>query len=144
MIFAFTAAGFIVPLSMMFSPKFEERVTIISMIFILVAATMAFAKLKNFSVPAKKFLPTIATIFCTVCLIEVTVWFFWVSGEMREQENYILQHRDEEIIKLPPLKPMPDIFNNKSVPIDFFSGITEDENFYLNVLVAKYYEAKKS
>ena len=46
-IFAFSAAGFIIPLAMMFSPKFELRVTIVSMIFILPAATMAIAKLKN-------------------------------------------------------------------------------------------------
>jgi len=75
------------PLLMMFSPKFENRVTIISMIFVSVAATMAFAKRKNFSIPTKKFLLTIVATLYIFYMVEVRSLHFRLSSEMPNRKN---------------------------------------------------------
>ena len=146
-IFAFSAAGFIIPLAMMFSPKFELRVTIISMIFILPASAMAIAKLKNFPASVKNFLPTITVIVCLVFATSSIAEFYLLNSELKEQEKYILQNREQEIIKVSTLKPVPEIIskiNGRDIPlITHFGGITENvENCY-NVAVSKYCGVKK-
>ena len=147
MIFAFAVAGFIIPLAMMFSPKFELRVTIVSMIFILPAATMAIAKLKNFPANVRNFLPTVAVIVCLIFATSGIFEFYLLNSELKEQEKYILQNREQEIIKISPVKPVPVIIskiNGRDIPlITHFGGVTENVENYYNVAVSRYCNAKK-
>ena len=144
---AFAAAGFIIPLAMMFSPKFELRVTIVSMIFILPAATMVIEKLKNFPASVKKFLPTVSVIICLIFATSGIFEFYVLDSELKQQEEYILQNREQEIIKISTLKPVSEIIskiNGRSNPlIEHFGGAVADSNAYLNVLIAKYHGANK-
>ena len=144
---AFATAGFIIPLAMMLSPKFELRVTIVSMIFILPAATMAIEKLKNFPASVKKFLPTVSVIICLIFATSGIFEFYVLDSELKKQEEYILQNREQEVIKISTLKPVPEIIskiNGRSNSlIEHFGGAVADSNAYLNVLIAKYHGANK-
>jgi|GEM_PF-3553138 len=147
LIVAFAAASFIVPLAMMFSPKFELRITVVAIIFALVAATMATAKLKNFSDRLKKFLPTVAASILLVYFSSTTCEFFFLQSQISRQEKFILQSRAEEVIKIPPLEPVPKIIllinGRETSLLKYFGGVTENPNYCLNLVIAQYYGAKK-
>ena len=145
LITTFAAAGFLIPCAMLFSPKFELRVTVISLIFILVASTMALAEMKKFDFSSKKF-----------CAVLMTILFFYfassiyenflISRETSKQLEIISEHRQENLIvlsnfNLPPI--LKKIHGEDTPPINSFGGIIENENYCINFMVAKYHEAKK-
>lgn len=142
---AFAAAGFLVPCAMLFSPKFELRVTIISMIFILVASTMALAEMKKFEFSSKK--------ICAGLMIILSIYFvssvyesFLISRETSRQFEMIFESRQENSLVLPKFNLPPilkKIHREDSPPINSFAGVSYDENYCVNVLVAQYYGVKK-
>ena len=146
-IFAFSAAGFIIPLAMMFSPKFELRVTIVSMIFILPASAMAIAKLKNFPARVRNFLPTVAVIVCLIFATSRLAELFLLKIQLDEQEKFVLQHRADEIIKISQLKPVPkiilEIVGREESTIIYFGGVSLNPDYCINLMVAQYYGVKK-
>ena len=146
-IFAFSAAGFIIPLAMMFSPKFELRVTIVSMIFILPASAMAIAKLKNFPARVRNFLPTVAVIVCLIFATSRLAELFLLKIQLDEQEKFVLQHRADEIIKISQLKPVPKIIlkivGREESTIIYFGGVSLNPDYCINLMVAQYYGVKK-
>ena len=142
---AFAVEGFLIPCTMLFSPKFELRVTIISMIFILVASTMALAELKKFDFSSKK-----------ICAGLMTILFFYfassiyenflISRETSRQLEIIAEHRQENLIVLPKFNLPPilkKIHREDSPPLNSFAGIIDNENYCINFMVAKYYGVKK-
>ena len=145
LITAFAAAGFLIPCAMLFSPKFELRVTVISMIFILVASTMALSEMKKFDFTSKKF-----------CAVLMTILFFYfassiyenflISRETSRQLQIISERRQENLILLPKFDLPPilkKIHREDTPPINSFAGIIGDENYCINFMVAQYYGAEK-
>ena len=145
LITAFAAAGFLIPCAMLFSPKFELRVTVISMIFILVASTMALSEMKKFDFTSKKF-----------CAVLMTILFFYfassiyenflISRETSRQLQIISEHRQENLIVLPKFDLPPilkKIHREDTPPINSFAGIIDNENYCINFMVAQYYGAEK-
>ena len=132
----FAAAGFIVPCAMLFSPKFELRTTIISLIFILVSSAIAIAELK---ISAPK-LCRILTIISILYFIPALYANFLLYRENNLQLEYIEQHRADKIIVMPKFNSPP---NYNLPPINSFAGITNNENYCINIMVAQYYGVKK-
>lgn len=128
---SFAAAGFLVPCAMLFSPKFEMRITIISLIFILVSSTMAIAKLK---IVYKKFCATVTAISVLYFLVAIDVTFSLYS-ETDLQLEYLNRHKTEDLIVMPKF--------NSSQTIISFAGIANNENYCINIMVAQYYGVKK-
>lgn len=142
---AFAAAGFLIPCAMLFSPKFELRVTIISMIFILVASTMALAEAKKFEFTSKK--------ICAGLMIGLSLYFassiyenFLFNLETSRQLEIISEHKQDDLIVLPEYKLSPilrNIHREDRVPLHSFGGLLENENYCMNVMAAQYYGVKK-
>lgn len=142
---AFAAAGFLVPCAMLFSPKFELRVTVISMIFVLVASTMALAEMKKFEFTSKK--------ICAGLMIILLLYFassiyenFLVERETSRQLKIISEHKQDDLIVLPEYKLssiLRKIHREDRVPLHSFGGLMKDENYCMNVMAAKYYGVKK-
>ncbi len=141
---AFAVAGFSVPCAMMFSPKFDLRVTIISIVFVLVASIWAFSKIKIK-------LPHLVRKGAAVILIlysATLIYSDWsVNCAVNENLNYIQQHKNDDTIILSPMN-----FSRIFEPVqqgkiamkwlEYFGGINDDKNFYLNVMGAQYYSVK--
>lgn len=146
---AFAAASFIVPLSMMFSPKFELRVTIVSMMFAFVAAVTTLNKLKNSALfdRLKNFLSPVIFLVLILYSSSVLYEYFHLNKYIDAQENFISQNQAAEVIKIPPLEPLNPVLkkiNGKdSPPIPYFGGVNDNEKSYMNILIAQYYGVKK-
>lgn len=142
---AFAAAGFLIPCAMLFSPKFELRVTILSLIFILVASTIAIAEMKKFDFESKKIcagLMTILFLYFSSSIYEN----FLICRETSRQIEFIQKNREENLIFLPRFNLPPilkKIHREDSPPINSFAGIIDNENYCINVMVAQYYGAEK-
>ena len=144
-IISFAAAGFLIPCAMLFSPKFELRVTILSLIFILVASTIALAELKKFDFSSKKFCAGLMTILFLYFASSIYENFL-ISRETSRQLEFIQQNRQENIIilknfDLPPI--LKKIHREDTPPINSFAGIIDNENYCINIMVAQYYKIKK-
>lgn len=136
LIAAFSAAGFLIPCAMLFSPKFELRTTIISMIFILTASAIAIAELK---ISAPK-LCKVLTIISILYFIPALYANFLLYRENNLQHEYLLQHRADNVIMMPKFNSPPNI---NLPPINSFAGIANNENYCINIMVAQYYGVKK-
>ena len=154
LIVSFAAAGLIVPLSMIFSPKFDfSRVAVISLPFMIVSAVAAYNELKKFS---RKFsLPTIihAGILIACCLYSASVLYSYksINDAWENQINYVIEHKEEEIIHLPPMPPLSstqEFFANiqgADFPIlhtKYFGGLTPNKFNPINISISQYYGAK--
>lgn len=142
---AFTSAGFLVPCAMLFSPKFELRVTVISMIFILIASTMALAEMKKFDFKLKKFCAVLMTVLCFYFVSSIYENFL-ISKETSKQLEIISENRQEPSIVLSKfnLSPILKKFHREdSPPLNSFAGIIDNENYCINIMVAQYYGVKK-
>lgn len=139
---AFVAAGFIVPLAMIFSPKFDLRIAIISTVFVLVAAIWALDKIKIPFIVLK--ITAAVVIFYSATLIYTD---FSTFRAVNENIAYIRQHQNDNPLIMSPLKisrTFEKIQTGKiALPwIEYFGGINGNPNFYLNVMVAQYYGVK--
>lgn len=142
---AFVAAGFLVPSAMMFSPKFDLRVSIISVMFLLVATIWAFPKIKIN-------LPSIVVKGAALIMIlySATIIYTDFSTFRAVNENiaYIRQHQKDNPLIMAPLKISRTFEKIQAGKIaltwiEYFGGINENPNFYLNVMVAQYYGVKR-
>ena len=144
---AFAAAGFIVPLAMMFSPKFDSFIAIVSFPFMLVASIAAYGKLK-FYIP-KKFGAAIflAAVIYAIPLLGIQALIY---RDWQNQIENVLAHKNDEIVYVPKVLEMPKIFTyiyggtfpNHKYFHPYIGGVTADKNFFNNVMMAQYYGVK--
>jgi len=153
---AFTAGGFMVPCIMLFAPEFNLRMSFPSMVFVLVAATSAILELNrpnmrlSLNVPKKILRPvaivvtsTLIAYFATLIYVDISVF-----NASRRQVRYIQRNAELDLILLPPL-PVRHRFDKiqgdkTAVPyMHWLGGMKEDPNFYLNLLIARYYGVKR-
>ena len=133
---AFVLAGLIVPCAMLFSPKFELRVTIISLIFMLVSSSIAISELKIFQ--SKFSLPLTIILFLYFVPSLYANFLLWRENNL--QLEYLIQHREENFIIMPKFNTPPKI---DLPPINSFAGIANNENYCINIDVAQYYKIQK-
>ena len=149
---AFTAAGLLVPVAMLFSPEFNVRVSVSSLAFILVASTGAILEMErqhmqfNFNLP-QKFMRGVS-IALTSILVAYFLTFIYVDisifNAARRQVRYIQRNAVLDPILLPPM-PIRHRFekihgDRSAVPyLKFFAGVEDNPHFYINLFVAQYY-----
>ncbi len=152
---AFTAAGFLVPVAMLFSPEFNLRVSVPSLAFILVASTSAILESERqrlkFSLNLPKKFQRGVSIALTSILIAYFATFIYVDisifNAARRQVRYIERNSELDPIPMPQM-PIRHRFekihgDRTAVPyLKFFAGVIENPNFCLNMLVSQYYGVK--
>ena len=154
LIVSFTAAGLIVPLSMIFSPKFDfSRVAVISLPFMIIASVAAYNELKNFS--WRIALPSLfgTGILIACCLYASLVLYSYklliISWE--NQISYVIEHRNEETLYLPPMPPLTPTQNflvsihGVDCPASYtkyFGGLTPNKFNPINIMISQYYGVK--
>lgn len=152
---AFTTAGFLVPIAMLFSPEFNPRVSIPSLAFVLVASTSAILEMERqhltftLQLP-KKFLRGVSTTL-TAVLVAYFLTFIYVDisifNAARRQVRYIQRNAKLDPILLPPM-PIRHRFekihgDRSAVPyLKHLAGVTNNPNYCLNILVAQYYNVR--
>ena len=148
---AFAATGLLVPVLMLFAPEFNPQISLTSLAFILVASSSAILELErvHFNLPRK--IPRPVVVAFTAIFVAYFATFIYtdisVFNSARRQARYIQRNVEVDPI---PLSPMPvrhrfeDIHGDKSAVayIEHFGGVRANENFYLNLLVARYYGAR--
>ena len=154
LIASFAAAGLIVPLSMLFSPKFDfSRVSVISLPFMIVSSVAAYNELKNFSfkISLPIFLKTGIFILCCFYSASVIYAYKLMNESYESQINYVFEHKNEETIYLPPMPPLTPIqkflanIHGVDCPvayIKYFGGVTSNKFNPINIMVAQYYGVK--
>lgn len=76
-------------------------------------------------------------------IVHLAMIFFWGN-----QINYVIEHRQEKTIYLPPLTPTQEIlqkihgFDCPASNLKYFGGLTANKNNCINILIAQYYGAK--
>ena len=153
---AFTAAGLLVPLTMLFSPEFNLRVSVPSLAFVLVASTSAILEMERqhltftLQLP-KKFLRGVA-VTLTAILVSYFLTFLYVDisvfNAARRQVRYIQRNADLDPIILPvmPIRHRFEKIHGDRTAVQymkFFAGVNDNPNFCLNVLVAQYYGVRR-
>ncbi|MBQ7705852.1 MAG: hypothetical protein IJT73_10605 [Selenomonadaceae bacterium] len=141
----FTAGGLIVPLSMIFSPKFDLRVSIISIVFCMVASVWTLSELKI----------KLPRVFCKVAVLVIFLYSatliysdLSVNRAVNENINYIQEHKSNAVITLQPMNFskifLPIQKGKTAIPaLKYFGGINDNPNFYLNVMISQYYGVKR-
>jgi len=145
----------LVPTVMLLAPKFNLCVSVPSLAFILVASTSAILEWErqhlkiSLNLP-KKFQRGIS-IALTSVLISYFLTFVYVDisifNAARRQVRYIERNTHLDPIPM-PIMPIRHRFekiqgDRSAVPnLKFFAGITDNPHFYLNMLVAQYYDVK--
>ena len=148
----FSIGGFLVPTIMLFAPEFNLRMSFPSMIFVLVASTSAILELNrpnfNFSLNVpKKILrgvsialtSTLVLYFATLIYVDISVF-----NASRRQVRYIQRNSELDPILLPPLpvRHRFDKIHGDRTAVQymyFLGGMKSDPNFYMNLLIARYY-----
>ncbi len=148
---AFAATGLLVPVLMLFAPEFNPQISLTSLAFILVASSSAILELEriHFTLPQKVTRPIFAVFtavfvayFATLIYTDISVF-----NSARRQARYIQRNVEVDPI---PLSPLPvrhrfeDIHGDRSAVayMKYFGGVRGNANFYLNLLVARYYGAR--
>ena len=148
---AFAAAGLLVPALMIFAPEFNLQISLTSLAFILVASSSAILELERiyFTLPQKISRPVVVAFtavfvayFATLIYTDISVF-----NSARRQARYIQRNVEVDPI---PLSPMPvrhrfeDIHGDRSAVayLKYFGGVRGNENYFLNLLVARYYGAR--
>ncbi|MBQ3444561.1 MAG: hypothetical protein IJG33_15115 [Selenomonadaceae bacterium] len=152
---AFTAAGFLVPIALLFSPEYHTRIAITSLSFILVASSSAILELERQHLKAwlslpKNFLRPVAVIilvsfvsyFATLIYVDLSIF-----NANRRQVRYIQRNAELDPIPMPPMQirhRFEDVHGDRSaVPnLEHFAGIEDNLTNYKNSLVAQYYGVK--
>ncbi|MBE8954434.1 MAG: hypothetical protein SR2Q5_02030 [Quinella sp. 2Q5] len=142
---AFTAAGLIVPSAMLFSPEFSVYISLPSMIFVLVAATIALNELR---VPVK-FLRTASAIlltalvayFATLIYVDISLY-----KDAQRQIEFIRTHRDIDPVPISPMRVRHrfDWLHAQSSVVPYvthFAGVEPKFESSWNSCVAQYYGA---
>ena len=145
---AFAVTGFLIPLAMMFSPKFSLRIALNSMAFILVSSALALNELKFYTKKISQKIFAVANLILILYFSTTVCLCYFVDKNYSEQLNYIEAHKNEEIVIM---KKMPDLpkflvkINNEDIAKSqrYFGGIIEKENYCLNVMISNYYGLKK-
>ena len=150
---AFAAAGFIVPLSMIFSPKFDIRIATISLPFMIVSAVFAYNELRKsfwrISLPHYLSLGFFIVSFIYLCPIVYAYNSF--NENCQNHLKIIVESDKSEIVYLPPLLSLTSekIFLEKIYGMDYpvsqikyFGGITPDKNNCVNIMASQYYGVK--
>ena len=153
---AFTTAGLLVPLAMLFSPEFNLRVSVPSLAFVLVASTSAILEMERqhltftLQLP-KKFLRGVS-VALTAVLVSYFLTFFYVDisifNAARRQVRYIQRNAALDPIILPqmPIRHRFEKIHGDRTAVQylkFFAGVIDNPNFCLNVLVAQYYGVRR-
>ena len=143
---AFVAAALLVPCAMMFSPKFDLRISLISMAFALVPSVWAVSKIK-INIPycaiAKKFVAVIL-----ICYSATLIYTdYSIYRATNENLAYILQHKEDDPVNLKPMnfsRKFESIQSGKILApwVTYFGGIMENPNFYMNIAISQYYGLK--
>ena len=154
LIVSFAAAGLIVPLSMIFSPKFDfSRVAVISLPFMIISSVAAYNELQKLSLKIS-LPPVIRTgILIACCLYSASVIYSYkmLGGAWEAQINYVVEHKNEETINLPPMPPLTTTqkflasiqgADCPALNLKYFGGLTPDKNNYINIMISQYYGAK--
>ena len=152
---AFTAAGFLVPIIMLFSPEYNGRISMTSLSFILVASGSAILEMEkqnlkaglNLSKEFRRGLSIILTIsfvsyFATLIYVDISVF-----NSSRRQVRYIGRNAEFDPVPMPPLQlrhRFEKIHGDKSAIIymNHLGGISDNPHSFPNALVAQYYGVK--
>ena len=97
---AFTAAGILTLIMLMFSPEFPARAAFASPIFLIIATIPA---LKNISFNLPQKLIQVAGIFLAVTIIYSLTADFSVHSQIKDRAEYISQHKNDELIVVDPI-----------------------------------------
>ena len=152
---AFAAAGFLVPLAMLFSPEFSPNASTASLVFILVASASAIQKLEQRNFSLSNFLPekilrgvSIALIVGFTAYIATLICVdVYVFNENRRQLRYVQRHADLDPISLPPLnlcRGFEKIHGERTAAyfLRYFGGIDDRLDSCRNAIIAQYYGVK--
>lgn len=143
---AFVAAALLVPCAMIFSPKFNLRISLISMAFVLVPSVWAVSKIKitgSYFKLVKKFAAVIL-----ICYSATLIYTdYSIYRATNENLAYILQHKEDVPVILKPMnfsRKFEEIQRDKTLApwVTYFGGILEDSNFYMNISISQYYGLK--
>ena len=148
---AFSVTGLLVPTFMLFAPEFNPQISVTSLSFILVASTSALLELErlHFSLP-KKFLRPVFVAFTAVFVVYFATFIYTdisIFNAARRQARYIQRNVEVDPVPLSPMQirhRFEEIHGDKSATayLKYFGGVRADENYCLNLLVARYYGAR--
>ncbi|MBR5914049.1 MAG: hypothetical protein IKZ58_06790 [Selenomonadaceae bacterium] len=150
---SFAATGFIVPLVMMFSPKFDFRVALISLPFMIVSAIISYNELKKLSWNIKLSPVLSKGIFIIICIYAASIIYSYalISESWKDQLNFILENRQSEVIYIPSPPPLSSVqkflehIHGADCPTSFiihFGGLTTNKNYCINLMISQYYGVK--
>ncbi len=152
---AFTAAGLLVPIALLFAPEYNTRISITSLSFILVASSSAILELerqhlKTWLTLPKNFLRPVSLIillsfvsyFATLIYVDLSIF-----NAARRQVRYIQRNAELDPIPMPsmPIRQRFKIIHGDRsavTELKHFAGIEGNLNTYKNSLVAQYYGVK--
>ncbi|MBR2519535.1 MAG: hypothetical protein IKE46_07110 [Selenomonadaceae bacterium] len=148
---AFSVAGLLVPTFMLLAPEFNLQISVTSLAFILVAASSAILEMErlHFSLP-KKILRPVFVAFTAVLVVYFATFIYTdisIFNAARRQARYIQRNVKVDPVPLSPMQVrhrFEEIHGDKSATayLEYFGGVRKNENFYLNLLVARYYGAR--
>ena len=148
---AFAATGLLVPTFMLFAPEFNPQISVTSLAFILVASSSAILELErlHFNLPRKVLRPVMIAATAVLVAYFATLIYTDISifNSARRQARYIQRNVEVDPVPLSPMQirhRFEEIHGDKSAAayLKYFGGIGRDENFCLNLLVARYYGAR--
>ena len=148
---AFSITGLLVPAFMMFAPEFNLQISVTSLSFILVASTSAILEMERlqFTLP-KKIVRPVFVAFTAVFVVYFATFIYTdisIFNAARRQARYIQRNVEVDPVPLSPMQirhRFEDIHGDKSATayLKYFGCVRADENFCLNLLVARYYGAR--
>ena len=142
---AFTIAGLLVPSAMLFSPEFSVYISLTSMVFVLVAATIAIDQLR---LPEKFLRGLSAALTVGLLLYFATLIYVDISlyRDAQHQIAFISEHRDLDPIPISPMRVRHrfDAIHAQSSVVPYvthFAGVEPKFESSWNSCVAQYYGA---
>ena len=148
---AFSVAGLLVPTFMLLAPEFNLQISVTSLAFILVAATSAILEMErlHFSLPKKNLRPVFVAFTAIFVVYFATFLYTDISffNAARRQARYIQRNVEVDPVPLSPLQVrhrFEELHGDKSATsyLKYFGGVRSDENYCINLLVARYYGAR--
>lgn len=142
---AFPIAGLLVPSAMLFSPEFSVYISLTSMVFMLVASTIALEKLsapKNFLCAISAALTvTLVAYFGTLIYVDISLY-----KDAQNKIEFICQHRDLDPVPISPMRVRHRFdkihVESSVVPyVTHFAGVEPKFESSWNSCVAQYYGA---
>ncbi len=148
---AFSIAGLLVPTFMLLAPEFNLQISVTSLSFILVAATSAILEMErlHFTLPKKNLRPVFVAFTAVFVVYFATFLYTDISyfNAARRQARYIQRNVEVDPVPLSPMQVrhrFEELHGDKSATayLKYFGGVRADENYCLNLLVARYYGAR--